>query len=128
MHVLLSEDLKDRPEETTRTVFEFLGVDPSFVPSFKVYNRTWMPFSVGLQHDLRRRQHNNPVLTNRGRTRPMDHVLRFVGNLNTLFGMLRTRSFNPATRRELLNRYREDIRRTEQLLGRSLDIWLKDAR
>jgi hypothetical protein len=128
VHVLLSEDLKARPEETTRAVFEFLGVDPSFVPSFKVYNPTWMPFSVGLQHYLRTRLHDNPVLVNQRRPRRMDRVLRFVGDVNTVCGILRKRRFNPATRRELLNRYREDIRRTEQLIGRNLDVWLPGAR
>ena len=54
-------------------------------------------------------------------------VIPFATVANAVLGRMRKRVFNAATRRELLNRYREDIRRTEALIGRSLDGWLKDA-
>jgi hypothetical protein len=130
VHVLLSEDLKARPKETTQAVYEFLGVDPGFAPSFKIHNPTWMPFSVSLQHYLLLHTNANPVLEPgaRGPVRPIDYLLRYMGILNSIVGKLRVRRFNPATRKELLTRYRDDIRRTEQLIGRSLDVWLQGAR
>ena len=127
VHILLSEDLKARPRETTQAVYEFLGVDSGFTPSFKVHNPTWMPFSVSLQHFLLRHT-INPVLEAQGPVGLLDrYVFRPLGDANAILGALRKRRFNPATRRVLLNRYRDDIRRTEQLIGRSLDVWLKDA-
>ena len=42
LHVVVSEDLRDRREETMRRVFSFLEVDPTIVPASLVreYNRT----------------------------------------------------------------------------------------
>jgi hypothetical protein len=125
IHVLLFEDLLKRPRETTRAVFEFLGVDPGFTPSFDVHNQTWVPASVRLQHLLARQWHSHPMLPRRAPRRFVDgYLIPFIGNTNALLGTLRKRKFNPATRRELLNRYRSDIRRTEELIGRSLAAWL----
>src|SRR5581483_8954386 len=52
IHVMLFEDLKTRAIDTTKKVYEFLGVDPSFTPKIEVHNPTWFPFSVRLQHLL----------------------------------------------------------------------------
>jgi sulfotransferase family protein len=124
---LLFDDLKARPKETTREVFEFLGVDASVLPSsFKVHNPTWFPLSVGVQHAFASRSRLHPFLPNRGATRFFDRrVIPWVCWINAVLGQVRTRRFNPSTRRSLLNRYRDDIRRTEQLVGRSLEPWLK---
>ena len=55
-------------------------------------------------------------------------VIPWVCWTNTILGQLRKKpAFNPSTRRALLNRYRDDIRQTEELIGRSLQAWLKDA-
>jgi hypothetical protein len=128
IHVVLFDDLKGRPKETTRAVYEFLGVAADFTPSFKIYNPTWFPFSVRLQHFLAMQCRTHPLLPHRAPVRFVDErVIPFAGKANAVLGRLRTRVFNPATRRELLNRYREDIQRTEALIGRRLDGWLRDA-
>jgi len=126
---LLFDDLKARPKETTRAVFEFLGVDPSFVPaSFKVHNPTWFPLSIHLQHFFASRSRVHPFLPSGGPTRFFDReVIPRVCRANAILGGLRRRRFNPWTRRDLLNRYRDDIRKTEELIGRSLQGWLKGA-
>lgn len=127
IHIVLFDDLKARPKETTQKVFEFLGVDASFAPSsFKVHNPTWFPLSVRLQHFFASRSRIHPFLPDRQPIRFLDRVvIPWVCESNAIFGRLRKRAFNPSTRRELLNRYRDDIQRTEQLIGRSLQIWLK---
>jgi hypothetical protein len=128
VHIVLFDDLKARPKETTRAVYEFLGVAGDFTPSFKIYNPTWVPFSVQLQHFLAMQCRTHPLLPHRAPVRFLDQrVIPFATVANAVLGRMRKRVFNPATRRELLNRYREDIRRTEALIGRSLDGWLKDA-
>jgi hypothetical protein len=129
IHVLLSEDLRTRPAETMRSLHKFLDVDPDFTPSFEMHNETWTPFSPRLQHFLATHTRWQPASAP---TDPGGFVERrlvpFAAGVNMLAGRLRKRRFNPATRRALLIRYRNDIRRTEQLIGRSLDIWLKDVR
>jgi hypothetical protein len=129
IHVALFDDLKARPAETTRGVYEFLGVDPGFEPaSLKVHNPTWFPLSVALQHSFASRSRLHPFLPSRGPIRFLDRrVIPTVCWANAVAGQVRRRVFNPATRRTLLNRYRDDIRRTEELIGRSLQVWLKDA-
>lgn len=128
VHFVLFDDLKARPQETTSAVFEFLGVDPTFTPSFKIHNRTWVPFSIRFQHFLAMQCRVHPMLPQRTPVRYVDRrVLPFLSTVNALLGTLRTRRMNPATRKALLNRYRDDIRRTEELIGRSLAGWLKDA-
>src|SRR5207245_4654175 len=121
--------LKARPTETTSAVFDFLGVDPAFTPSFEVHNRTWTPFSIRLQHFLAMRQRTHPLLPQRTPVRFIDRrVIPALGDANAVLGKLRKRRSHPETRRALLNRYRADIRRTEELSGVSLKAWLKDAR
>lgn len=129
IHVALFDDLKKRPAETTRAVFEFLEVDPAFTPgSFKVQNPTWFPLSVSLQHQFASRSRLHPFLPNRGPVRFVDRrVIPTVCWVNAVLGQARKPVFDPSTRRGLLNRYRDDIRRTEELTGRSLQVWLKDV-
>lgn len=128
MHFLLFEDLKKRPLETTRAVFEFLEVDPAFTPNFTIQNPTYMPLSVVLQHAIAKRTRLPPAGVATLPPRLIDkYGYPTVGILNLLLGKLLKRGLNPVTRRELLNRYREDIARTEALIGRSLDTWLNDA-
>ena len=43
IHVVFFNELNKRPAETTRSAFEFLGVDPGFVPDFKVHSHTAIP-------------------------------------------------------------------------------------
>ena len=130
IHVALFEDLKARPAETTRAVYQFLGVDPAFTPrTSKVHNPTWFPLSVRLQHAFASRSRIHPFLPSLGPVRFFDRqVIPWVCWTNTVLGQLRKKpAFNPSTRRALLNRYRDDIRQTEELIGLSLQAWLKDA-
>lgn len=46
--IVLLEDLARAPERTIRTVFDFLGVDDTFRPDFRVYNET--PRNGSLEH------------------------------------------------------------------------------
>jgi hypothetical protein len=128
IHVMLFDDLKANPLDATRGVFEFLGVDPSFTPEFGVHNPTWFPLSVRVQHMFLGRSRLHPFLPQRGRIRFFDRrVVPAVAHTNAALGKLRRRSFNPETRRKLINQYRDDIRRTEELTGVSLAAWLKTA-
>ncbi len=128
IHVLLFDDLKKRPVETTQKVFEFLGVDASFTPKIGVHNPTWFPFSVSLQHRLLSRARQHPFLPPRGELGFYDlRVIPAVGFLNAAFGRLRRRSLNAATKKALLARYRDDIRRTAELTGVDLAAWTKQA-
>ena len=129
IHVALFEDLKACPLETTRGVFEFLDVDPAFTPrTSKVHNPTWFPLSIALQHQVASRSRLHPFLPSRGPIRFFDRaVAPAICWANAVLGQTRKRTFAPSTRRALLNRYRDDIRRTEELVGRSLQGWLKDV-
>jgi hypothetical protein len=127
---LLFEDLQKRPVETTREVFEFLDVDPAFEPNVKVHNKSYFPLSLRAQCFIGQRWNLHPVGARTRRPRIRDFtVLPVAFGLNLWLGnKLRTVKLNPDTRRSLLQRYKDDVARTGQLIGRNLDHWLKDRR
>ena len=128
IHFVLFEDLNRRPVETTREVFQFLGVDPSFEPDIKVHNKSYFPLSVGAQCVIGQRWNLHPVGPRTRRPRLRDYTAlpaAFMANL-WLGNVFRKVTLDPSTRRDLLRRYESDIQRTSKIIGRNLDHWMKD--
>jgi hypothetical protein len=127
MHFLLFEDLKERPRETIRSVFEFLDVDPEFIPRFEIKNPTRLPLFLLLQYWVTTRTRlpeDRSGLPQRWRDQ---HGYPAVNALNLWLGQFWKRRLRTTTRRALLERYRDDIRRTGELIGRDLSRWFTDA-
>jgi hypothetical protein len=119
IHVFLFDDLKRSPKGTVQEMYRFLDVDPAFVPDLSTpHNVGGVPSSMLVER----------LLTSRGiraavepwiPKRAADRVRR-----------LRTRNLRqapplPAGLRDELARYfRDDIARTSELTGRSLEHWL----
>lgn len=119
IHVFLFDDLKRAPLSAVQEVYRFLGVDSSFAPDFDTpHNIGGMPASRFLEG----------VFTSRAIRKSVGHWVP-KGAANWV-RRLRTRNLRPAPQlpaelRASLNRqFREDISRTSELLGRSLDHWL----
>jgi len=60
VHVILFDDLKSKPGATYAGTLDFLGVDPSFVPDFRVHNAAapmpkWAPYRIWKASTLRYR-------------------------------------------------------------------------
>ena len=119
IHIFLFEDLQRNPLGTVQDVYRFLEVDATFSPDFTTpHNVGGMPSSRVLER----------VLTNRRLRSAVEPIIptRFA---NWMRG-IRTRNMEkppPLSRElrgELTERFRVDIARTSELIGRSLDHWL----
>jgi hypothetical protein len=122
IHVFLFDDLQRDPQEVIRDMYRFLEVDPTFEPDLETpHNVGGVPGSMGLERFLtnhRIRALAEPVIPKRVADR---------------FRKLRTQNLRRAPslptelKRELTGRLREDIAKTSELIGRSLDHWLEPA-
>ena len=118
--VILLEDLEKAPQATIRDLYGFLGVDPDFVPAdlLKVANPGGEPRSKllhGLLSDPRLRQFSRAFL-------PSGLVERLRGLRSR---NLEKQPLGAADRRAALDFFRDDILRTQDLIGRDLSAWLR---
>jgi len=116
--VILFDDLIARPQETVRSLFSFLGVDPDFAVNTSVsYNTTLSPRFVRLTRLF------NATAKAYARLFPWASGTGLGTRLRPL--LLRKRSpIPPALWRRLTDQYRDDIIATGELIGRDLSHWL----
>jgi hypothetical protein len=121
LRIYLHEDLKRDARSLVRDLFGFLGVDEQFVPDLAARpNRSGIPRSRALQRFLTRPNRTRETL---GRILP-DVAYRRA--LKALSHWNLSRPKLPAELRALLiEEYREDILRLEELIGRDLSSWLQ---
>jgi hypothetical protein len=124
---IFEEFVKD-PAATCRVAFTFLGVDPDFEPIFKTYNAS-PAFRIGFVH----RFLVTPPLILDKVYHSLPARLRFVAYRvgKSVYWLNQKYRPRPPLDREiktqLLEKYREDITKLEELLGRDLFIWYSDA-
>jgi hypothetical protein len=120
VRILLYDDLRSDSAATIKQIYKFLGVDDGFQPTTPRYNSSdLMPLSVAFQY---------AVSWGMNRSAPdggMGPIRRRLLTANLALGKYRTRRCAPATRRRLLEAYREDLARTAALIERPLDRWLE---
>lgn len=122
IHVFLFDDLKADPRRVIRDMYGFLGVDPTFEPDQETpHNVGGVPASMGLERFLT--SHRIKALAEPLVPKSVADRIR----------RLRTRNLRKAPslpiglRRELSERFRDDIAKTSELIGRSLERWLEPA-
>lgn len=122
IRVFLFDDLKRDPVGVVHDLYRFLGVDDGFVPDLSApHNVGGLPKSMLLER----------LLTSHGIRAVAEPLIP----KRTIDWARRRRTRNlrkapalPATlRQELLDRFRDDIARTSDLIGRSLEQWVTDA-
>ena len=120
MHISLLEDLQADPQALMCSIFQFLGVDDSFVVDLSHQHNV----SGIIRNPLLRwvwtrsnplRAAIRPLLSERFRHRASELMIRDVEKL----------SLPPQLRAELTEYYRQDIEQLQDLLGRDLSHWLK---
>jgi hypothetical protein len=120
IHIFLFDDLKRNPLEAVQNVYRFLEVDPTFVPDLKTPHAPGgLPQSMLLEGLF-----TNPAVNLAVRpwvpSRAANWVRRF-----------RTRNMRPPPplpaelKQELTGHFRDDIRKTSDLIGVSLEHWLQ---
>ena len=119
LHVMLSGDLKRDPVGAVQELYRFIGVDPSYVPDFDTpHNVGGTPASPLLEKVF-------TSATVRSALEPW--MPKGVANW---IRRLRSRTMRPlpalpkTLKEELTVHFRDDILRTSDLIGRSLDHWL----
>jgi hypothetical protein len=122
IHVLLFDDLRRNPARVMENLYRFLDVDPAFVPDFATPHA---PGGIPVSQILER------FFTNRAiQTAVKPWLPLWAGNW---IKRLRRRNLQQAPalpaelRNELTLQFREDIAKTSDLIGRSLDHWLQPA-
>ena len=124
--IVLFDSLRRQPLETARGVFEFLGVDPTFEPAITLENRSMLPLLLGTQNRIARVWKAHPLKGMTEQSSLTDRLCQVGFAANLILGQLRRRRrLDPQTRRELLQRYRDDIRLTGALIGVDLAPWLE---
>jgi hypothetical protein len=125
--VYLYDDLKKDSLGLVRNIYEFLGVDPSFIPyniSTK-YNVSGLPkfkllesFLLKYNHPLKKLL--RPLFLNTIGIENTENLVNHLKNKN-----LRKTKIKPTTREYLIKLYRDDILMLEKLINRDLSAWLK---
>lgn len=122
--VVLSEDLSSNPSSLLRKVFRFLDVDPTYVPDLSIRynegglprNRFWGFFYRGVL----------PFFTN-WRARLPSVIRERVGTITRKIkrqGLVKASELSPELRAELIELFREDILKLQDLIHQDLSIWL----
>lgn len=118
---LLFDELVADPTGTTQQVFAFLGVDAGFVPATeKVVNPGGLPRSRLLHLALSNRTARR--IGRRFVPMAVQNRLEAVKNANLVAQRL-----TPEERFEAAQEFRDDILRTQDLIGRDLSRWLAPA-
>lgn len=123
--ILFYEDLCKQPVEFIQDIFSFIGVDYSFVPDMS---------KKGRQGGLPKNMAVNSLLTNKNPLRTMAaNVLKFFfpSNVrqNIRSSLIKRNTYkaklNQSDRQKLIELYRDDILKLQELTGRDLSGWLK---
>ena len=121
--IIFEEFIKD-PARFCKEIFVFLGVDPEFSPVFERHNPSHTFKNKFLHNFL-----TSPpkLLKAIYEMLPMGLRVKAYGVLKSVYwaNMRRAqrRPLDKALRIELMERYREDVRKLEKLLNRNLSIW-----
>lgn len=119
--VHLYEDFVADPDAVYRSIFEFVGVDPTFEPPKERVNGGGVPRSARLQRLIMRPTVLSPVF------RTVLPEAARAGLRNHLSGSnIERPPFPVAVRERLLDELRDDIRLAEELTGCDLSHWRED--
>ena len=118
--VHLYEDLRSHPFEVLRRTFAFLGVDEGFAPDIsRDHNPSGLPKNPALYKLIKRLASHTTLGSGLARLLPDGARRRVERRI-----LSKPPPMDPAVRRQLMGRYREDILNLERLIGRDLGAWL----
>lgn len=119
--VWLYEDMKDAPVDVVQSVFRFLGVDDRFVPDTSSrHNPATVPKNAAARNVIRFMNTTLPIVR---KVIPPASKVRKIVQRRVLTDDLP--KMDPKIRRELLDWYKEDIMKTQKLIGQDLLAWLR---
>jgi sulfotransferase family protein len=120
IHVFLFDDLQKNALSVVQDVYRFLGVDPSFVPDVETpHNTGGLSANRFLERVL-----TSKVVIQKIKPWVPSGAVNWARRLRTRTLRRPPPPLPRELRRELTSHVREDILRTSDLIGRSLDHWL----
>jgi hypothetical protein len=118
--IYLYEDFRDDPNGVLRDTFRFLGVDEAFVPEMSVRpNVSGVPNNRALHVLLTKPERIKAIL----RPHLSPRLLRFASDLRDR--NLAKPQLAREVRRQMVETYREDILKLQELIDRDLSNWLR---
>jgi hypothetical protein len=119
IHVFLFDDLKQSPPGVMQDVYQFLEVDPAFVPDFDTPHA---PGGIPVSRMLEKVFRSDAI---RSAVKPWVPVraANWVRRLRVK-SMRQAPTLPAELKRALTDYFRDDIAKTSRLIGRSLDHWL----
>lgn len=119
--VYLYEDLKNTPVDVIRDIFKFIDVDDKFIPDMSLkYNVTGIPNNKVLHHFLSKPNLVKSALKQVIPVNLIQHLTVNVSNHN-----LTKPSLNPEIKKQLIQKYRDDVLKVQELIKCDLSIWLE---
>lgn len=117
--VYLFEEFIEQPVTVCQDIFRFLEVDPGFMPETEIHNEGRVPKSIAWQFWLRGESRRRRVLGSRSlRSKLAKHLMDW----NVYQG--NKPKADEHVLEALTSRYRPNIERLQELLGRDLSGWL----
>jgi hypothetical protein len=124
LRLVLSEELRRDPRSVLRDLFGFIGVDDRFRVDLALrHNVGGVPRGPAWRAALRSLALARPLLQPLVPPPPRSVAVSVLERLQAA-GTREPPPLAPALRAELIDYYRNDIARLEELLGRSLESWL----
>lgn len=121
LRVYLFEDLKE-PQKLATDIFRFLGVDERFQPDVSLQlNASGLPKSQALHGFVKS---DNPLKTFAASLLPERFKLKIVDHINKR-NLAKAPALEPTLKARLLEGYKEDILKLQDVLERDLSGWLK---
>lgn len=122
--IYLYEDFQSKNQAVTQDIYQFLGVDPNFVPDLSYrQNVSAMPQNLSLNRLI-----SKPNVWKSTFNLVVPKSLRNILKTNLQswnFNNFQKPEFSSAIRFQLLQEYQEDILKLQDLLNRDLSYWFK---
>ena len=119
IHVLLIDDFKPSPLRAVQDVYRFVNVDPAFAPDFDTPHAPGgMPASTMLEGFF-----TSGAIVSAVKPWVPVGAANWIRRLRTR-NMRKPPALPPTLKQELTAHFRDDIAKTSQLIGRSLEHWL----
>lgn len=122
VHVVLFEDFVVDADSAMRSLYKFLEIDPniSLHKADRVRNPTVFPKHPRLRRLMKHRRFKR-ALKKMLPARALTNAKKAVERVNTI----ERPAIKPATQSDLAHRFRDDVRRLEEVIGRDLErLWL----
>jgi hypothetical protein len=121
--IYLQEDLKSDPLGIMQDLFRFLGVDDTFAPDTTIrYNASGIPKNRALHLALQKLREVRPAIEGYLPEGLRQHLLRIAIDINNQ--NLTKPRLTPEVRARLVDGYREDTLKLQNLIQRDLSAWL----